>query len=621
MSKKQKIIVSITGIFLVMLILVGLTYAYFLTRIQGNTNTKSISVTTADLKIVYGDGNKNIITKEKIQPGDVIGEKDFTVTNEGNSESDYIVVIDGVSITNVTSGDTTTFNSNDFVYTLTCRQVNKNTGVETGTCESITSETTLPLTNNSILVSNSVPENIRHEYVLTVTYKETWENQSNDMNKKLEAKVDIKDIRTINPYSSGTLAYNIINNSVTKTNGTVLRAKPLTKPAEEISDYSTGNYDTKKISEIVDMSWGGPTLFIDDTEEADNPTEVQYNNCTNSDIGKYLFQEGWGYELIGQVSGCINGEYGIIKEEIVSEKTLSVTNDDLGISYYFRGNPIDNYVNFANKCWRIVRIEGDGSVKLILEDQDSTCASSNGNWDIPTTPGGSTLAGNFGYDNSTYSGNIIASYLNPVTNVDSSQIYAFYNFQNSLSSANKNKLKAGNWCYDDKAYTNENGGSVITDKSSYYTNNTTFYYDSYVRLYGGYDITVIKPTLKCQGIVLNSFNNVTYNNNVIIMTDDMYVGTLTADEIVYAGGKAFSSNEKYYLINDYQKDEHLFWWSLSPGYFFDTFGDSTMGVNDGGRVVLNYVYVDYSFRPAVSLKSGTTISGGDGTKGDAYTIN
>ena len=34
MSRKQRIIVSVTGIFLVLLILVGLTYAYFLTKIK-----------------------------------------------------------------------------------------------------------------------------------------------------------------------------------------------------------------------------------------------------------------------------------------------------------------------------------------------------------------------------------------------------------------------------------------------------------------------------------------------------------------------------------------------------------------------------------------------------------
>ena len=199
MNRRQKIIVSITGIFLVLLILVGLTYGYFLTRIQGNTNDKSISVTTANLRIVYADGNQNIITKEKIIPGTVIGEKDFTVTNEGNSEADYIVVIDDVSITNVTTEQATTFESNDFVYTLTCVQKNKTTNAVSGTCNGVSSETTLPLTNDSIFVSNKIPENMRQEYVLTVTYKETGVPQTNDMNKKLEAKVDIKDIKTTNP--------------------------------------------------------------------------------------------------------------------------------------------------------------------------------------------------------------------------------------------------------------------------------------------------------------------------------------------------------------------------------------------------------------------------------------
>ena len=40
MNRRQKIIVSVTGIFIVLLILVGLTYAYFLTRINGNTSNQ-----------------------------------------------------------------------------------------------------------------------------------------------------------------------------------------------------------------------------------------------------------------------------------------------------------------------------------------------------------------------------------------------------------------------------------------------------------------------------------------------------------------------------------------------------------------------------------------------------
>ena len=65
-----------------------------------------------------------------------------------------------------------------------------------------------------------------------------------------------------------------------------------------------------------------------------------------------------------------------------TEKELSATIDDYGTSYYYRGGVEDNYVNFAGMCWKIVRIEGDGSTKLILEDRSAKCNSSSytGNW-------------------------------------------------------------------------------------------------------------------------------------------------------------------------------------------------------------------------------------------------
>ena len=173
MKKKGKIIVSITGILLVLLILAGLTYAYFLTNIRGNTNTKSISLSTANLSIEYSDNSAEILTGDRIQPSDTaIDTKSFTVTNKGDSAADYMVVIDNVIITNASTGVATTFNSNDFTYTLACVQKNKNTDEVSGTCESVT-ETKMPLNNNGLLVINNIPENMKHEYVLTVYYRDT----------------------------------------------------------------------------------------------------------------------------------------------------------------------------------------------------------------------------------------------------------------------------------------------------------------------------------------------------------------------------------------------------------------------------------------------------------------
>ena len=41
--------------------------------------------------------------------------------------------------------------------------------------------------------------------------------------------------------------------------------------------------------------------------------------------------------------------------------------DDLGTSYFYRGKASNNYVNFAGFTWRVVRINGDGSIRLILD--------------------------------------------------------------------------------------------------------------------------------------------------------------------------------------------------------------------------------------------------------------
>ena len=535
MNRKQRIIISVTGIFIVLLILVGLTYAYFLTRISGNTNTKSISVTTKDLKITYGDGTNTVLTSDVplIPSSDAIGVKDFTVTNEGDDTS-YVVVIEDIKI--LKGNEITTFNSNDFRYTLTCT---KSDGTS---CDGISEQTLFPI-NGGILVRNEIKESDIHTYKLTLWYIETNIDQSEDMNKTLEAKVNIKNVNEANPYSNTTLAYNIINNAKNKTNGTELLETPKTKVAQEI-------------------------------------------NATD-------------------------------------EKVLSITSDDYGISYYYRGNVIDNYVDFAGMCWRIVRIQGDGSIKLILEDQDSTCANSDGNWNIPTTTGGTVVKGNFGY--TSYAANTLTAtdgtknskvlylmhYLNGGTNNDKSMAKAFENFQTGPLANYLDKLKPGDWCMNDKAYATKTDNTTSLTSQEILDNQikgTTFYYDSRVRLYGK---TPYEPILKCNGTVMTKFND----------NESMYVGTLTADEIVYAGGKVYAGNNNYYLLNDYQKTNSLSFWSLSP-YDFTNGYDRVFSVDNIGRPNDYYdVHYDYSLRPSINLKSNVQINSGDGTKSNSYKIN
>lgn len=60
------------------------------------------------------------------------------------------------------------------------------------------------------------------------------------------------------------------------------------------------------------------------------------------------------------------------EEVAINDEGLISDIDDAGSTYYFRGSVDNNYVNFADLTWRIVRINGDGTVKLILNNAIDT---------------------------------------------------------------------------------------------------------------------------------------------------------------------------------------------------------------------------------------------------------
>jgi len=309
-----------------------------------------------------------------------------------------------------------------------------------------------------------------------------------------------------------------------------------------------------------------------------------------------------------------------------------LTNGKTGTySYYFRGNVTDNYVNFANMCWRIVRIAGDGSVKLILEDQYTTCDDDEtsetdtikytGNWILDPLPDSIKDTGNYGYTkrnvDSDSTSEFIMAYLKPYNDKDISMVKTFYDFQTTgnLKSYTDN-LKVGDWCLANKAYrlTNSSGfyQYLPLDTYDYYPNMR---YDSYIRLFGD-DINGYQSTLKCNGIILNEFEDV----SGVSSKSPMYVSAITADELVYAGGKVYNTNENFYLLNDFYVEEIHCFWSLSP-FDFTEGGDHIFILCPNGFVDDNTPYGSSAFRPVISLKTGIEIeSGGVGTIDKPYVI-
>ena len=81
------------------------------------------------------------------------------------------------------------------------------------------------------------------------------------------------------------------------------------------------------------------------------------------------------------------------------EKGIYETQDADGTSYYYRGSVENNYVKFAGYYWRIIRINGNGSIRMIY---DGTVAHDNGEASSDRENGSSQF--NLGNNNNMYVG-------------------------------------------------------------------------------------------------------------------------------------------------------------------------------------------------------------------------
>ena len=176
-QSKRRLFTSMIALLLLIITIVGITYAYFISRVQGNSNDESVNITSGKLELTYGDGNGEIVV-EKIQPGVVLQSKTFTVKNTGTGYiNDYEVVLENV-INELEYYE-------DMTYELICES--DKTG---GTCNG--NSGIFPKTD-SVIVVNGIDSGETQSYTLTLTFKETGFDQSNDMNKLIRAKVNITD--------------------------------------------------------------------------------------------------------------------------------------------------------------------------------------------------------------------------------------------------------------------------------------------------------------------------------------------------------------------------------------------------------------------------------------------
>lgn len=226
-------------------------------------------------------------------------------------------------------------------------------------------------------------------------------------------------------------------------------------------------------------------------------------------------------------------------------------------TYYFRGNVTNNYVSFADLTWRIVRINEDGSIRLILQD------GINSN--------------TYYFFNSSYSTASCMYYSNS-TDVRST-LNSWYT--STLAASYASYIKQGaTYCQ----------ASRVVYGSSYKTSANEEIYSSYT------------PTFACftDG---NGYGTLSLN-----------IGLLTYDEAVFAGGYYGVSNSSYYLYNSSN------WWAMSPAGFSGAYA-LAWTVNTSGDIGLNNFSYAQAMRPVINLNATVLYSSGDGSSENPYTIS
>jgi len=189
MNKQQVKIIIMTMIIGAYIALIGTTYAYYQVRIIENTEEKSIDVTSKTLEVTYVDGTAEFSGSRDgyIFPGETF-KKYFSVENTGDDVAKFNIIL-----RNITNTFTRT---EDWTYRLGKVTDTNNDGIidtEDSIAYIIDDPVIFPTTSDkvAILENINIAYQTKETYVLVVSYANSEEDQSVDMNKELTATIDI----------------------------------------------------------------------------------------------------------------------------------------------------------------------------------------------------------------------------------------------------------------------------------------------------------------------------------------------------------------------------------------------------------------------------------------------
>ena len=281
-----------------------------------------------------------------------------------------------------------------------------------------------------------------------------------------------------------------------------------------------------------------------------------------------------------------------------SDKGLYAMNDADGTSYYYRGSVRNNYVQFAGFYWRIIRINGDGSIRLLYAGTTKDAAGTNAQIGTRQFNSQRNLPLYVGYMYGNTSGSTTEE-VNANTNNSTIKSYLDSWYSTNLSEYASYIADSG-FCNDRTLSTRSNNGNGIqTDKMTYYA--------AYDRYYTNYSPSLVCPNAK------NDLFTVSETDGNQALTYP--IGLITIDELMLAGARNEYVNKLYYPFSGYT------YWTMSPSIFTSSnTAANEFALSSDGMASGTWVTGANGVRPVINLRSDVQISGGIGTQNEPFVV-
>ena len=593
--KKKKIWI-IGGLVLCLVAVIGITFAFFST---GGTQDTANTFTSGCLNIELTDASSSINLTNTYPISDVEGvdstSYDFTIRNTCDTPTNYIINLESLNeVSNSLNADyiKVSLSSNTVDNVISKLSDNPNTTPE--------------LDGAYTLYTGNLGANETKTYHLKlwIDYDATVEQAAN---KTYTSKINV----IANPETS---VVDTLEATFT------LDDKILTSSLSNNVTSATYCTTTTNICEPTTTATITNNSYTVELEENDNNQMV----CTKlNGTSKVICSNGLEIKPKTKMVETILGTIKVNLDTPDFSKTAQAdcsgknkceeTNgiyegtDDHGTTYYYRGAVDNNWFQFGTNSsgqplyWRIIRINGDGSIRLIYNGPTTSSTDE------------STMINTSQAFNSSYNNNMYVGYMYQSGQVHGLQTNS--NIKTTLDNWYLSNLTEeaeyldGNagFCGDRTSTTSSSGAPNDTGG----TGTTKTYYGAHYRLSRNKT-----PTFKCSDIDNDLYTTPgsSKGNGALIVNnsnDENYrderptpIGLITADEVAFAGGVDGSINSSYYLYNKAN------YWTMSP-YYYSSGSARVFLVNSFGYLYVGYAvtWTDPGARPVINIRSDIEVTG------------